>query len=208
MINLQIGSPLLIGGCLEINAFQVFSFLDKEDYMNKITKSLVSSFSAVILVLSSAGSVLAAENSDNRERAKDLLAEQGYSVDEADQFLQNMAISSEGTLVGIDLLDSPEPYFGSPLRAAPLTSTQILSRDQVKVIFNNLNRVGTGANWLGAVIGLKNPVLGFIISQGGMQNPNLRNAITQAYYQGKRVKIVTVYGASMSLNVVHYYVID
>lgn len=176
--------------------------------MNKITKSLVSSFSAVILVLSSAGSVLAAENSDNRERAKDLLAEQGYSVDEADQFLQNMAISSEGTLVGIDLLDSPEPYFGSPLRAAPLTSTQILSRDQVKVIFNNLNRVGTGANWLGAVIGLKNPVLGFIISQGGMQNPNLRNAITQAYYQGKRVKIVTVYGASMSLNVVHYYVID
>lgn len=61
---------------------------------------------------------------------------------------------------------------------------------------------------LGGIIGAKNPILGTVIGLGGFQNPNFKNAITQAYYQGKRVKIVYKSGASMSLNTVSYYVIN
>lgn len=37
---------------------------------------------------------------------------------------------------------------------------------------------------------------------------NFRNAITRAYHQGKRVKIVTEYRGSMSLNRNYYYVVN
>ncbi len=173
-----------------------------------MVKVLVSDFAAFVLLLSSTGFAFAAEPNNNTDKAKDLLVEQGYTEEEAFQFLENMTISSEGTLVGIDLLNPPESKSTSLFRAAPLTSTQILTHEQVRVIFNNLNLVGTGSTWLGIAVGLKYPILGAVIGVGGLQNSNLRNAITQAYYQGKRVKIVPVYGSSMSLNEVHYYVID
>lgn len=176
--------------------------------MNKLIQSLVSSFLVVVLMFASAGNVFAKDITTNAEKAKDLLIEQGYTEEEAVQDLKNMAVLSEGTLVGIDVLAPSEPKINSPFRAAPLTSTQYLSHDQVKVIFDNLNMVGDGSTLLGTLFGLYNPVLGAVIGLGGMQNRNLRNAITQAYYQGKRVKIVTEFGASSSLNKVYYYVVN
>ncbi|WP_438774472.1 hypothetical protein [Enterococcus sp. DIV0755b] len=61
---------------------------------------------------------------------------------------------------------------------------------------------------MGTLVGLKNPILGAVIGAGGFQNSNFRSAITKAYHQGKRVKIVTEYGSSMSLNKTYYYVVN
>ncbi|MBF0578230.1 hypothetical protein IM774_00140 [Erysipelotrichaceae bacterium RD49] len=81
-----------------------------------MVKVLVSDFSAFVLLLSSTGFAFAAEPNNNRDKAKDLLVEQGYTEEEAFQFLENMTISSEGTLVGIDLLNpqnqNPLPFLG------------------------------------------------------------------------------------------------
>ena len=120
-----------------------------------------------------------------------------------------LAPSSDEELIGIDIIDftNMENSSGGCLAFGP-TSSFYLSYSSVEQIFKNLNNISGLTNILGTFLGLKNPILGIIVGYSGNQNPNFRNAITKAYYQGKRVKIVTEYGASMSLNKVYYYVVN
>lgn len=146
---------------------------------------------------------------NNTEIAKNILIQDGYSELEATKDLQSMAIQNEGELIGIDIFSKSEqniPQFRAARQKR--TYTYYLNRKTVKTIFSNFNAVDKGSYILGILIGYKNPILGAIIGAGGFQNPNLRNAITKAYYQGKRVKVVTEYGISMSLDKTYYYVVN
>lgn len=149
-----------------------------------------------------------AESLTNTEIAKNILVENGYSNLEAERDLKGMIIQDEGELIGIDICSKSENNT-TLFRAASIpTTTQYLSHNAVKDIYSNFNAIDKGSYILGTIIGFKNPVLGAIIGAGGFQNPNFRNAITRAYHQGKRVKIVTEYRGSMSLNRNYYYVVN
>lgn len=176
--------------------------------MKKMTFFLTSSLVVLGLTFSLIPiKIFAYDSNDNMEIAKNILLEDGYSVSKAEDELKTMTVQSEGELVAIDICSSSERN-AAQFKALPKTSVQYLSHSAVKQIYSNFNAIDNGSYILGTLIGIKNPILGAIISAGGFQNPNLRKAITKAYYQGKRVKIVTEYGASMSLNKTYYYVVD
>lgn len=143
----------------------------------------------------------------NTEIAKNVLIENGYSNLEAEEDLEGMIIQDEGELIGIDIYSKSENNTTFFRAASTPKTTHYLSHSAVKQIYSNFNAIDKGSYILGTLIGFKNPVLGAVIGAGGFQNPNLRKAITKAYHQGKRVKIVTEYGASMSLNKTYYYVV-
>lgn len=149
-----------------------------------------------------------AESLTNTEIAKNILVENGYSNLEVEQDLEGMIIQDEGELIGIDICSKSENNTTLFRAASTLTTTQYLSHNAVKEIYSNFNAIDKGSYILETIIGFKNPVLGAVIGAGGFQNPNLRNAITRAYHQGKRVKIVTEYRGSMSLNRNYYYVVN
>ena len=163
--------------------------------------SFVVAFLAFICVSFTTTSVKADTYSTNKEVVVNTLLDNGYTYNQAITIASSMDISSTETLVGVDILPRTE-------RSVAYTSSQILSKSDVRQIFNNINNVNLTSSILGGIIGAKNPILGTVIGLGGFQNPNFKNAITQAYYQGKRVKIVYKSGASMSLNTVSYYVIN
>lgn len=98
----------------------------------------------------------------------------------------------------------------TPFRSASqnYTHTQILSKNAVREIFKNLNNLDKAVPILSTFIGIRHPITGAILGLSGFQNQNLRNAITKAYYQGKRVKIVMRPAAAMSLRQIDYYVIN
>ncbi|MGX7776071.1 hypothetical protein ACVV62_02935 [Streptococcus pluranimalium] len=148
-----------------------------------------------------------AESPTNAEIAKNILIENGYSASDAEQDLAAMTIQDEGELIGIDIHSKSESNI-SFFRAARPKTTHYLSHSAVRQIYSNFNAIDKGSYILGTLVGFYNPVYGAVIGAGGFQNPNLRNAITKAYHQGKRVKIVTEYGASMSLNKTYYYVVN
>lgn len=52
------------------------------------------------------------------------------------------------------------------------------------------------------------PKTGNTMSLSMYQNPSYRKAITKAYHQGKRVKIVYKSGSTMSERKAYYYVIN
>lgn len=89
---------------------------------------------------------------------------------------------------------------GLALFARTYTNTQILSRKDVRELYHNLNMVNNAWTWGGALAGFKHTIIGMIMTASGNQNPAYREAITKAYYQNKRVKIVMKSGSSMSLN--------
>lgn len=163
--------------------------------------SFVVAFLAFICVSFATTSVKADTYSTNKEVVVNTLLDNGYTYNQAITIASSMDISSTETLVGVDILPRTE-------RSVAYTSSQILSKSDVRQIFNNINNVNLASSILGGIIGAKNPILGTVIGLGGFQNPNFKNAITQAYYQGKRVKIVYKSGASMSLNTVSYYFIN
>lgn len=149
--------------------------------------SFVVAFLAFICVSFATTSVKADTYSTNKEVVVNTLLDNGYTYNQAITIASSIDISSTETLVGVDILPRTE-------RSVAYTSSQILSKSDIRQIFNNINNVNLASSILGGIIGAK--------------NPNFKNAITQAYYQGKRVKIVYKSGASMSLNTVSYYVIN
>lgn len=176
--------------------------------MKKLFTFLMVWFAGFLVLAGATKTAAAADYTDNQVRAENLLVEHGYSIDEAREDLQFMTISNEGELVGIDVFSRSEAGNVSPFRAAAPTTTQYLSHSAVRQIYSNLNAIDKGSYILGTLVGIKNPILGAVIGAGGFQNPNFRSAITKAYHQGKRVKIVTEYGSSMSLNKTYYYVVN
>lgn len=113
---------------------------------------------------------------------------------------------SDEELVGVDYIQIPVTPFRAIVK--DYTSTQILSRNDVKLLFKNMNNVNNASALLGGILGYNHPILGAVVGLGSFQNPSLRNAITKAYYQNKRLKIVMKSGAAMSLRKVYYYVIN
>lgn len=126
----------------------------------------------------------------NTEIAKNILVENGYSNLEAEQGLEGMIIQDEGELIGIDICSKSENNTTLFRAASTPTTTQYLSHNAVKQIYSNFNAIDKGSYILGTIIGFKNPVLGAVIGAGGLQNPNLRNAITRVYHQGKELKLL------------------
>ena len=81
--------------------------------------------------------------------------------------------------------------------AESLTNTEIAKNILIENGYSNFNAINKGSYILGTLLSITNLVLDAVIGAGGLQDPNLRNSITKAYHQGKRVKIVTEYGTSM-----------
>ncbi|MDO4662944.1 MAG: hypothetical protein Q4B36_07530 [Tissierellia bacterium] len=184
-------------------------------------KNKISFIMAAIIILSSVGT-------NNRVYAK------GYKVDQKNAIesvvssksylKEDNKISSdvEGInseeLIGVDIIKPKQlsnngitkksEEFITLKSSKPLKRTQILSKNQVKKLYKNLNSVNKGTKIIGSIIGIKSPVLGLLVQAGGLQNPNFRKAIKKAYKTNKRLKIVTEYRGSMSLNRVYYYVVN
>lgn len=175
--------------------------------MKKILSTIPILFVLIFFPLNN--SVSAEEYTQNQIKAFDILVNQGYSIQEASADLQHLPIETEGELIGIDIFSNSKENDIVIFRTSAVpTTTQYLSHSAVRQIYSNFNAIDKGSYILGTLIGFKNPIIGAIIGAGGFQNPNFRDAITKAYHQGKRVKIVTEYGASMSLNRTYYYVVN
>jgi len=113
---------------------------------------------------------------------------------------------SQEELIGTDFITiTPSPFRSI---SQNYTNTQILSKNAVREIFHNLNNLDKAVPLLSTFIGFRHPITEAILGLSGFQNPNFRNAITKAYYQGKRVKIVMKSAAAMSLRQIDYYVIN